>query len=313
MNYYLGIDLGGTNIAVGIVNDEEKLIATNSTPTPQSTTTEGLCSTIENFCKEFLKENNIKTEELSGIGIGAPGQVDVTNSTISFICNLNLRNVNIGEYLTEKMGVPTYVCNDADAAAFGEAKAGSAKGYNKCVAVTLGTGVGTGIIIGSDIIPSEGGHMVIVYDGEPCNCGRKGCYESYASATALIRQTKKAMDENPTSKLWEVANENAGKVNGKTVFDAMDRDDEVAKKVFDTYINYVGCGLVDIGNTLRPDIICLGGGICAQGERLTKPLNEYMQREQYPLPTGEYTKVVTCSLGNDAGIIGAALYSKYKK
>ena len=313
MSYYLGIDLGGTNIAVGLVNEEEKLVATKSTPTPRMPSSEELCDAIEGVCRDCLAENNVEISDLNGIGIGTPGQVDDSNSTIIFICNLNLRDVNIGKALSQKMGVPVYVCNDADAAAFGEAKAGSAKGYNKSVTVTLGTGVGTGIIVGSEIIPSEGGHTVIVYNGEPCNCGRKGCYEVYASATALIRQTKEAMDKNPESKLWEVAKENNGVVNGKTIFDAMDRGDKVAEETFNTYINYVGCGLVDIGNALRPDIICLGGGICAQGERLTKPLTEYMEREQYPLPNGGYTKIVTCSLGNDAGIIGAALYSKYKK
>ena len=311
MNYYLGVDLGGTNIAVGLVDENEQLICKKSTPTPKKPSHEELTGAIENLCREFLAENNLTFADVRTIGIGAPSQIEPTRGELLFACNLHIRNLPLGQLLTERTGVKTYVCNDADAAAFGEAKAGAAKGYNSCVAVTLGTGVGTGVVMGSDIVPSEGGHHVIVYGGKHCNCGRNGCYEVYASATALIEQTRTAMQSNKESLLWKVAGD-LEHVNGRTVFDAMDMGDETAKQVYDQYMGYVACGLANIANNVAPEAICIGGGISGQGERLTAPLNEYLQREQQPLIAGGTTKVLVCTLGNDAGIIGAALYAKYR-
>ena len=210
-----------------------------------------------------------------------------------------------------------FIENDANCAALGEAYAGCGNGAKDFVAVTLGTGVGSGVIIGGKIVNGvnyaggECGHMVIVVDGEQCSCGRKGCWEAYASATALIRQTKKAMEEYPDSLMHKLAKEE-GKVSGRTAFDAMRLGDIAGIKVVDDYIKYVACGLINIVNALQPEIICIGGGICNEGETLMKPLRRFVQSERYSIHSKIQTKIVKAELGNDAGVIGAALLGKVK-
>lgn len=310
MSYYMGVDLGGTTIGMGILDENMKLLVKLNARTPKNPTKQKLIETIIMEITDFLRENNITLSEVNSIGIGVPGQVSSDYSTMLRAANLGLTDVNLKTMLEGSLRTSVYICNDADAAAYGEAKAGSGSGYHKSITVTIGTGIGTGIVIGSELLPSEGGHMVIVHDGIQCACGRKGCFEQYASTTALVSQIKTAMEQHPESLMHDVVRGNKGYVSGKTVFLAMEQGDKVAKQVFDTYINYLGCGLTSLANTLMPDIICLSGGISMQGEKLTNPLNEYLAKQQYPLENGVHSLVVPCQLSSDAGMIGAAIFAK---
>ena len=212
-------------------------------------------------------------------------------------------------------GTDIYVENDANVAAYGEVLGGAAKGYKDVVVITLGTGVGGGIIIGGKIYTgfnfcgAELGHVVIEYNGRQCNCGRKGCFEAYSSATALITATKKAMEEDKDSAMWNIAG-SIDKVDGKTAFDAMRAGDKSGKAVVDEYIKYLSVGLTDMINIFQPAILCIGGGICNEGETLLAPVRAFIDREQYAMNSTKKTKVCKAQLGNDAGIIGAALLGK---
>ena len=208
-------------------------------------------------------------------------------------------------------GKPVYIENDANAAALGEALAGAGQGAKSCVCITLGTGVGSGVVLdgkvygGFNFAATEIGHTVIVVDGEPCTCGRNGCWEAYASATALVNQTKAAMKEHPDSLMHAVTAEQ-GRVSGRTAFDAMRKGDAVAKQVVDTYIGYVACGLTNVVNIFQPEVLCIGGGICNEGDTLLVPLKQKLKQDRYSKYSACQTRLCVATLGNDAGIIGAA-------
>ena len=212
---------------------------------------------------------------------------------------------------SQKIDKPVFIENDANAAAYGEYVAGAAKGAKNAVCITLGTGVGGGIIIdgkiysGSNFAGAEIGHSVISVDGPQCSCGRKGCFEVFSSATGLIRMTKEAMEADKDTKMWEIAGSIDG-VDGKTAFDGFRAGDKTATDVVNKYINYLGCGLTNVVNIFQPQVLLIGGGICKEGENLTKPLLEYIARESYCIDPNCSTKLDIAKLGNDAGIIGAA-------
>ncbi len=312
MKYSMGIDLGGTHIGFAFLDECFTLIQKTSIDTPKGVTGPVLADTIAASAKEFANTCNIDLSDLQWIGIGAPGHVDSDTGELIFACNLGLSNSPLAALLEERTGCKVYIGNDANAAAYGEAMVGAAKGASSSVTVTLGTGIGMGIVFGNKIhvgyhfCAGEGGHMVIVAGGRACNCGRRGCFETYASATGLIRSTKEAMEQHPESLLWKLCGGNIEKVNGRTAFDAKEQGDTVAVQVVDEYIYYLACGIVNIINLLEPEIICIGGGISAQGEALMEPLRKLVKQEQYSR-LEQTTKLVAANLGNDAGLIGAAL------
>ena len=317
--YTIGIDLGGTNIVASVVDDDYNIIGTSKTPTNSPRSADEIFDDIADVCEEAVKAAGLTMEDIDSVGMGTPGTVN-QDGVIEFANNLAFNNVPARTMLAKRINKPEEkVCieNDANCAALGEAYAGCGNGAKDFVAVTLGTGVGSGVIIGGKIVNGvnyaggECGHMVIVVDGEQCSCGRKGCWEAYASATALIRQTKKAMEEYPDSLMHKLAKEE-GKVSGRTAFDAMRLGDIAGIKVVDDYIKYVACGLINIVNALQPEIICIGGGICNEGETLMKPLRRFVQSERYSIHSKIQTKIVKAELGNDAGVIGAALLGKVK-
>ncbi len=310
--YTIGIDLGGTNIVASVVNDKYEIIGTGKTPTLLPRSAEEIFDDIASVCRVAMEKSGVSISDISSIGMGTPGTVN-KEGIIEFSNNLKFDNVNAREMLTERLGnVPIYLENDANCAALGEAYAGCGCGSNNFIAVTLGTGVGSGIILNGKVVSGvncaggECGHTVIVVDGEPCNCGRKGCWESYASATALIRQTKEAMDKNPDSVMHELAKAE-GKVSGRTAFDAMRKGDKAGTEVVDKYIKYVACGVTNLVSIFQPEIICIGGGICNEGETLLKPIRDYVAKERYSVHSKIQTKIVKAELGNDAGVIGAAI------
>lgn len=317
--YTIGIDLGGTNIVASVVDDDYNIIGTSKTPTNSPRSADEIFDDIADVCEEAVKTAGLTMEDIDSVGMGTPGTVN-QDGIIEFANNLAFNNVPARTMLAKRINKPeekVFIENDANCAALGEAYAGCGNGAKDFVAVTLGTGVGSGVIIGGKIVNGvnyaggECGHMVIVVDGEQCSCGRKGCWEAYASATALIRQTKKAMEEYPDSLMHKLAKEE-GKVSGRTAFDAMRLGDIAGIKVVDDYIKYVACGLINIVNALQPEIICIGGGICNEGETLMKPLCRFVQSERYSIHSKIQTKIVKAELGNDAGVIGAALLGKVK-
>ena len=317
--YTIGIDLGGTNIVASVVDDDYNIIGTSKTPTNSPRSADEIFDDIADVCEEAVKTAGLTMEDIDSVGMGTPGTVN-QDGIIEFANNLAFNNVPARTMLAKRINKPeekVFIENDANCAALGEAYAGCGNGAKDFVAVTLGTGVGSGVIIGGKIVNGvnyaggECGHMVIVVDGEQCSCGRKGCWEAYASATALIRQTKKAMEEYPDSLMHKLAKEE-GKVSGRTAFDAMRLGDIAGIKVVDDYIKYVACGLINIVNAPQPEIICIGGGICNEGETLMKPLRRFVQSERYSIHSKIQTKIVKAELGNDAGVIGAALLGKVK-
>lgn len=310
--YRIGIDLGGTNIVAAVVDDKYNIVGKSKTPTNTPRSAEEIFDDIAKVCREAVADAKLTLNDISSIGMGTPGTVN-GDGVIEFANNLGFNNVPAREMLKERLGdIPVFIDNDANCAALGEAYAGCGNGSNNFVAVTLGTGVGSGIIVDGKIVKGvnfaggECGHMVIMVDGEQCTCGRKGCWEAYASATALIRQTKAAMEKYPDSVMHELAVQE-GKVSGRTAFDAMRKGDIAGIKVVNDYIKYVACGLINIVNALQPEIVCVGGGICNEGDTLLKPLNRYVNAERYSIHSKIQTKILRAQLGNDAGIIGAAL------
>lgn len=311
--YRIGVDLGGTNIAAGVVDENNKIIGRGTEKTNAPRPAEEIFDSLKIAVDKAVTDAGIDYNDVVSVGIGTPGSVNKDNGYIEFANNLDFNNVPAKEILEEKLRKPVYLENDANCAALGEAVAGVGNGVKDFVAVTLGTGVGSGIIIGGKIVRGvnfcggEMGHMVINVDGIPCNCGRKGCWEKYASAPALISQAVKAMNENKDSLLWSTCDNDTAKVDGISIFKALDMGDETAKKVVERYLYYVAVGIANIVNALQPNMICIGGGISAQGEKILAPIREYVARERYSIHSKVQTEIVPAKLANDAGIIGSAL------
>lgn len=311
--YRIGVDLGGTNIAVGVVDEQYKIIGRGKVKTNAPRPAEQIFDDIAKAINLAVEDAGISMDDVSAIGVGTPGSVNKESGLIEFSNNLEFDHVPAKEMLESRTGKPCVFENDANAAALGEAYAGAGNGVKNLVAVTLGTGVGSGIILGGKVMSGindaagEMGHMVIVVNGEQCNCGRKGCWERYASATALISQTKAKMKECPDSLMWKECDGDINKVGGRTAFNAMYAGDEAAKEVVDKYIYYVSVGVTNIVNTFQPDVVCIGGGISNEGDNLLNPIRKYVEEERYTKYSKKQTKICKAVLGNDAGIIGAAL------
>lgn len=311
--YTIGIDLGGTNIAAGIVDENMNIVAKDSVPTNMPRSAEKIIGDMASLAKKLADDLKISMDEVKWIGIGTPGTANCETGLIEYSCNLAFKNVPVVSMMEKETGKKVFVENDANAAAYGEFRAGAAKGSKSAVAITLGTGIGGGIIIDGKIMQgfnfagAELGHTVIVQNGRECGCGRKGCWEAYASATGLANLTKEAMNKHKDSAMWKIVNGDIKNVNGKTAFDAMRAGDEAGSKVVDEYITYLGCGLVNVINIFQPEVLCIGGGICKEGDNLLKPLNGIIENERYSKYSKKQTKLCVAKLGNDAGIIGAAL------
>jgi len=312
--YYIGIDLGGTNIATGIVTEEGKLIKKKSIPTLRHRNYQEILKDMGELCLTIIKEEGISLNEVASVGVGSPGTPDPENGILVYANNLKFKDVPIRTELQKYINVPVYLENDANCAALGEAVAGAAKGYKNSVTVTLGTGVGGGIILDGKIFSGsfygggEIGHHVIVADGEPCTCGRKGCWETYASATALIREARIAVIRNPESGLAKLVGGDINLINAKVPFDAAQSGDPVGQELIDNYIKYLGMGIANVINIIQPEIVVIGGGVCAQGDNLLNPLKEIVKKNVYQGTLK--TELRIAELGNDAGIIGAAMLGK---
>ncbi len=313
MNYYIGLDLGGTQVKGVITDKSGKIYAENSVNTEAHKGGDAVCENMAKLARILVQQAGIAMTEVCGIGVGAPGSVDSETGVVVYANNLDFNNYPLAENLKNKLDVQNVrVTNDANAAALGEAVFGIGKEYKDVVLITLGTGVGGGIIIGGKIFEgnrsagAEIGHMILVSGGLPCSCGARGCFEAYSSATALIRDTKIEMQKNPNSLLWKAADGKLDNVNGKTVWDAAKMGDRSAKKVVRRYVKYLGDGITSIANVFRPEAIMLGGGICKQGDNLVKPLQKRLDRQIYGGDSGPRVPILIASLGNTAGSLGAA-------
>lgn len=312
--YRIGIDLGGTNIVAGIIDENNKIIAKASRKTDVPRAAELIFDDMAAAVKDAMAQLGLTNKDIISIGVGTPGSVNKGEGLIEFANNLGFDNVPAYRMLRERTGINNvYFDNDANCAALGEAVAGCGKGVKNFIMITLGTGVGSGIIVNGKLVTGvnyaagEMGHTVIQFGGIPCNCGRKGCWEKYSSATALISQTKDAMMENYDSLMWEICDNDISKVNGRTAFDAMRKGDATGRQVVNTYVRYLACGIGNIVNTFQPDMVCVGGGVGNEKENLLTPVRKLLAAERYSIHSKVQTKLVCAELGNDAGVIGAAL------
>ena len=311
--YTIGIDVGGTNLKAGLVNERYELAASRKIPLVWESP-EKLAADLMGLALSLAEENGVSREEIRSIGMGVPGMVDAKQGVIRRTVNIPIQNVPIAQLMGRHWDIPVYLGNDADCAALGEYYHLGADQTESLVLVTLGTGVGTGIILDGRILRGvngcggEGGHMVIVPGGEPCTCGRRGCWERYASATGLIRLTREAMERDRASLLWQLAEGDPARVDGRTAFAAARKWDRTGKAVVDQYVDYLAEGICNLVNLLQPAVICIGGGISNEEDAwLLHPLQQRVRAWRYDQLADRHTVIVKAQLGNDAGIIGAAL------
>lgn len=311
--YYLGIDLGGTNIAAGIVSEDGKIINKLSTPTLPQRSFEEIIKDMAFLCNKLLSESGIDISEIQAIGVGTPGAVDNKKGVVLNAGNLGWHNADIKNEMSKYFSVPINIENDANAAAYGE--------YAVCgidaddfIFITLGTGVGGGIIINKKIYRgfngagAELGHCTLVHDGIKCSCGKAGCWEAYASVSALINQTREAIERNSNSLMAKLYKER-GEVNGRTAFDAAKAGDAAAQNVVKKYLEYVADGICSMINIFEPEVLLIGGGISKEGDYLLNPIVDYCEKNWF-CKNIRQTKIGIAALGNDAGIVGAALAAK---
>lgn len=307
--YYYGIDVGGTFIKGAIIDEDGNIIVKDKIPTEYAKGGDFVVKNISELCGKLLTESGLKKDDILALGMGVPGMIDDEAGVVVTTNNLGWRNYPIAKRLSELVGLTVKISNDANTAALGEMKFGYGGTYKNIILLTLGTGVGGGIIIDGKVYSgnrgagAELGHSVIEMGGERCTCGRRGCLEAYASATAIIRDTKRAMEAHRDSKLWEIGSLDA--VNGKTAFDYYEKD-EYARAVVDSYISHLACGITNLATMFRPDAIVLGGGVCAQGDALIDPLKKILNEEIFGKDLGPKVELLTAKLQNDAGCLGAA-------
>ncbi len=307
--YYVGIDLGGTFIKGGIVDNLGNILVEDKVPTECEKGGSMVALNIANLAKALLAKVGLDTSAVEGLGMGVPGMIDGKAGRVIFSNNLDWTDFAISEKVSALTGLPVKIANDANVAALGEVKFGAAKNYDDVIMLTLGTGVGGGIVVDGKLVEgnkgagAELGHSVIEVGGEPCTCGRKGCLEAYASATAIIRETKRAMEAHRDSKMWEIGSTDA--VTGKTAFDYKESD-PYAKAVVEKYIRMLASGITNFANVFRPQAVLLGGGVCAQGEGLVKPLQALVDEEIFAGDKGPRVPILIAELENTAGVLGAA-------
>lgn len=310
--YRIGIDLGGTNIVVGLVEQDFRIVDKCSVKTQVPRSVESMTADMAQMARTLLERNRLLWQDVASVGVGVPGTANPENGHMEDANNLGFDDVPFLPLLAKKIPVPVHFGNDANVAAWGEYLTG---GYQEdsFVMVTVGTGIGGGIILGGSLWPgingaaAEFGHMTIDHDGVPCNCGRRGCFEAMASANALITQAREQMRKRPESLLWSLCGGNAAKVEAKTVFDGAAAGDETARELLDVYITYLAEGITNIINVFQPAVLCVGGGVSRAGEVLLRPLREEVARRVYSRNSKRNTRIELAKLGNDAGILGAAL------
>ncbi len=315
--YTIGVDLGGTNIAVGLCDENLNIVEKASVPTNAEREGELIVKDMALLAKKLIEKNGLTLDDIEYAGIATPGSANVETGIVEYANNLHFLNFPIADLFKKYLPVKkVLIANDANAAALAEALVGAAKGTKSSVMITLGTGVGGGVILGGKIFAgglncagTELGHTVIVAGGRQCSCGRRGCWEAYSSATGLTNATKDKMvelEKKGIPSLLFDETEKEGKTSARTAFNAMRGGDKYGKMLVDEYIAYLAEGITNMINIFQPEVLSIGGGVCNEKEYLTKPLIEIVERDQYTRTNPNKTKIVIAKLGNDAGIIGAA-------
>ncbi|MCE5196649.1 MAG: ROK family protein [Negativicutes bacterium] len=320
--YRLGIDLGGTNLVAALLDiDQIKagrsgIIEKILLPTPWQQGYPGVAAEMAQLCRQLLQRQQIGIEQVAYAGIGSPGVIDVQHGIIVYTSNLHFQNAPITDALAQQLGLPVYLANDANAAALGEAAVGSTRGCRHSVVITLGTGVGGGVIadgkllVGFNGAGGELGHHVIAAGGAECSCGRRGCWEAYSSATGLLRLAKTMLPDYPASLLWQAADATGGLGDCRAVFRAYDRGDAAAHSILAEYLKMLAVGIVNIVNLFQPEVLAIGGGLSARCDLFIPYLQAALRREVYAYRWIQQTKIVAATLGNDAGLIGAAILAE---
>ena len=313
--YYLGVDLGGTNIAVGVVDEAGRILHKDSVPTGAGRPPQATLDDMAAICRKVVADAGITLDDIAAVGIGSPGLINVATGEVVFANNLYWHNVSLAGTIAKALGKPAFADNDANVAALAEVEAGSMKGAKNAVLLTLGTGVGGGIIIGGRIYAgthnggAELGHMCLVLNGEECTCGNRGCVERYTSATALIREGRKSAEAHPDGGIARKAGGNLEKINAKTVIDCAREGDAEAVRIFNEYIYALTMTIITVINIFEPEAIALGGGVSAAGDFFMEPLRKSVVDHLF-YPDIPHPEIVVAELGNDAGIIGAAMNGK---
>lgn len=310
---YLGIDLGGTNIVAAVVNEKYEIISEAKNPTLCPRPWKEILDDVAKTALEAAKIANLEMSDFPFVGIGSPGVISVETGTVIAAVNLGFNNVPLTKYLSEKLKIPVILENDANAAAYGEFKAGKAKNTENFIAFTIGTGIGSGVVLdgkiyrGTNGIAGELGHSVIKLGGRQCSCGRKGCIDVYASATGLITTTKEAMEANKESLMWQLSEGDIKKVTGITAFKAAKQNDKTALEVVNSYIEVLAAAITNIINTFQPDMITIAGGISKEGDYLLNPIKKLVEKESLKNSTKPFPKIEIAELQDKAGVIGASL------
>ena len=316
--YYIGVDLGGTNIAIGIVNEEFEIVKKGSTPTKPERGADAIVADMAALSRKLLEEMGLTLDDVVSAGVATPGTANNETGVVEYANNIPFLQYPLADKLSALLdGKPVYIENDANAAAKAEAMAGGAKGAPYSVMITLGTGLGGGIVIGGKVYSgfnfagAELGHIVIEKGGRQCSCGRKGCWEAYSSATGLVNMTKDAIiaarESGRETAMEEMIGGDLDKVSARTAFNAQKAGDALGAEVVDEYISYLATGIVNIINIFQPNVLSIGGGVCNEGENLMKPLLDKVWSETYSREGTPKTQIMIAKLGNDAGIIGAAV------
>ena len=312
MEYRIGIDLGGTNTAIGIVDDKYHILYRDSIPTKAEKSGVEILEDVVQLIHRLLKNVGISLSDIKQIGVGVPGTANKTTGILEYANNLNFSKVSVTDWLEERLHCQVRFDNDANAAALGEYLVKDVSHIKSFLMVTLGTGVGGGVILdgklleGCNYAAAEFGHMVIEKGGRPCTCGRKGCFEAYGSVTALITMATEAVESHVDSLLYKKWKENQETLDGRMICDCVKARDDVAIKILNQYTDYLATGLTNLVNLFQPDVICIGGGISAAADLFLDSLQKQVREESYTSEAEIQTVIQKASLGNDAGIIGAA-------
>ena len=312
---YIGIDVGGTTAKAGVVDEEGKILAKSVCKTGKERAFEDIAADMAELCRRVVRESGHEMADIAAVGVGIPGEQDPRSGLVAFCNNLGWVNVPLMQRLREALGLSVYVDNDANVAALAESAFGASRDVKRSILVTLGTGVGGGIVenrrvrTGAHGVGGEIGHMVVVVDGEKCNCGHRGCWEKYASATAIIRMGRALMEEKPDCALARQLGSDAAQLNAKAVLDLAKAGDADCMGIFETYVKYLCVGLANLINIYDPDMIVLGGGVAYAGDFLLDAVRAALGDYVY-CPALSWARVELARMGNDAGIIGAAMLGK---
>jgi glucokinase len=310
MSYRIGVDLGGTNIEAGLMDDSLRILASAGVKTQAPRSAGALCADMDALCRALASEAGVGIADIRRVGVGSPGIIE--NGVIRYANNLGLRDAPLAELLEASLGIPVSLCGDANAAAYGEYLAGAGRGCDPLIVMTAGTGIGGGMILKGRVYEGfngsalELGHMIIQRNGRTCTCGKKGCLEAYCSASGLIYFTEQGMRQDPDSILWDLCERDSRKITGKTAFDAMRAGDASARNVVEAFLDDLAVGVSNVIHLFQPERLCIGGGLSKEGDTLIHPLRKRVETMIFPGLRGRQTEIVAAELGNDAGIIGAA-------